>query len=84
VFPDTPFKVFVTASEEVRHQRRAAEGADEAIMDRDKHDSERKLSPLRAADEAVMVDSSDLAIEDVVAKVKEELEKLGWNERAKG
>ena len=40
VFPDTLFKIFVTASEEVRHQRRAAEGDDEAIMERDKHDSE--------------------------------------------
>ncbi|MBK1833864.1 (d)CMP kinase [Roseibacillus ishigakijimensis] len=79
VFPDTPYKVFVTASEEVRSQRRAAEGADDAVSERDKRDSERKTSPLRVADGAILVDSSDLAIEEVVAKVKEELTHLGWN-----
>ncbi len=78
VFPDTPFKVFVTASEEVRRQRRAAEGADDAVEERDRRDSERKTSPLRVAEGAVIVDSSTLAIEDVVAQVKEELIKLGW------
>lgn len=78
VFPDTPYKVFVTASEEVRRQRRAAEGADDAVMERDKRDSERKASPLRVADGAVVVDSSELAIDDVVNEVKNELIKLGW------
>lgn len=78
VFPDTPYKVFVTASEEVRRQRRAAEGADDAVVERDKRDSERKTSPLRVAEGAVVVDSSDLAIDAVVKEVKDELIKLGW------
>lgn len=79
VFPDTPYKVFVTASEEVRRQRRAAEGADDAVVERDKRDSERKTSPLRKAEGAVEVDSSEMAIEEVVTQVKEELKKLGWS-----
>lgn len=78
VFPDTPFKVFVTASEEVRRTRRAAEGADDAVIERDKRDSERKTSPLRVAEGAVVVDSSELDIDGVVQQVKDELVKLGW------
>ena len=78
VFPDTPYKVFVTASEEVRRQRRAAEGADDAVEERDKRDSERKTSPLRKAEGAVEVDSSKMAIDEVVLEVKNELMKLGW------
>ena len=79
VFPDTPYKVFVTASEEVRHQRRSAEGAADAVAERDKRDSERKTSPLRKAAGAIEVDSSELAIEEVVVKVKNELKKFGWS-----
>ena len=58
VFPETPYKIFVTASEEVRRQRRAAEGADDAVEERDKRDSERKASPLRKAEGAVELDLS--------------------------
>ena len=78
VFPDTPYKVFVTASEEVRQERRAAEGADDAVEERDKLDSERKASPLRKAEGAVEVDSSTMDINEVVELVKSELVKLGW------
>lgn len=80
VFPETPYKVFVTASEEIRRGRRAAEGADDAVEERDKLDSQRKASPLRIAKGAVVVDSSELAIEEVVEQVKDELIKLGWKE----
>ena len=78
VFPETPYKVYVTASEKVRQERRAAEGADDAVEERDKKDSERKASPLRVAEGAVVVDSSEMDIDDVLAKVKEELIQLGW------
>lgn len=78
VFPDTPYKVFVTASEEVRLARRSAEGADDAVAERDKKDSQRKVSPLRIAEGAVLVDSSNLAIDEVVAQVKSKLQILGW------
>jgi cytidylate kinase len=78
VFPDTPFKVFVTASEEVRFARRKAEGAEDAVMERDKRDSERKTAPLMIAEGAVVVDSSQLEIGQVLAEVKTELKNLGW------
>ena len=69
VFPDTPFKYFVTASEEVRAARRAAEGITESITERDRKDSQRSVSPLVQAPDALLVDTSDMSIEQVVALV---------------
>ena len=48
VFPDTPFKYFVTASEEVRAARRAAEGLTDSIAERDRKDSSRATAPAGA------------------------------------
>lgn len=78
VFPETPFKVFVTASEEVRSARRKAEGADDSVEERDKMDSERKNSPLVVAEGAVLIDSSGMEVEEVLAEVKKNLTNLGW------
>lgn len=69
VFPNTPFKYFVTASEEVRAARRAAQGLTDSIAERDRKDSARACAPLVMADDATLVDTSDLTIEQVVAKV---------------
>ena len=80
VFPDTPFKVFLTASAEIRAQRRFDQlnsmGFDanlarllESIQARDVRDSRRKVSPLIAADNALLLDSSDLTIDEVVARI---------------
>lgn len=80
VFPDTPFKVFLTASAEIRAQRRFDQlnsmGFDanlarllESIQARDVRDSRRKASPLIAADDALVLDSSDLTIDEVVARI---------------
>lgn len=52
VFPDTPFKYFVTASEEVRAARRAAEGLTDSIAERDRKDSSRATAPLAQAQDA--------------------------------
>ncbi len=80
VFPDAPVKVFLTASAEVRAARRSgdAEAANLKVSDivadlnrRDHLDSTRKTSPLRPADDAVEVDTSDLDIEGVVAAILE-------------
>ncbi len=80
VFPNAPVKVFLTASAEVRAQRRAgdAEAASLEVSDivadlnrRDHLDSTRKTSPLRPADDAVEVDTSGLGIEEVVAAMLE-------------
>ena len=73
VFPDAELKVFVTASAEVRAQRRYDElkaKGDEASFDeilenvkeRDRIDSSREVSPLRQADDALLLDNSHLTI----------------------
>ncbi len=69
VFPDTPFKYFVTASEEVRAARRAAQGLTDSIRERDKNDRERACSPLTQAADARVIDTSDMTIEQVVAEI---------------
>ena len=75
VFPDAALKLFVTASPRVRAQRRVAEtGGDvreveASIIERDRRDSTRDSSPLLVATDAVEIDTSDLAIADVVAEV---------------
>ena len=75
VFPDATLKVFLTASPEVRAQRRVAEsGGDVAevarsIAERDHIDSTRADSPLRPADGAFIVDSSGRPVDDVVAEI---------------
>lgn len=69
VFPDTPYKFYIDASPEVREQRRRAEGIQDSIADRDKIDSSRKASPLVIPEDAIVVDSSHLSVDEVVAEV---------------
>lgn len=75
VVPDAAVKVFLTASPEARAARRAAEiGGDAATVlaeqvIRDQRDSEREHSPLRAADDAVTIDTTDLSFEEAVDRV---------------
>jgi cytidylate kinase len=77
VSPDSPLKVFLTASEEERARRRAAETGEpvedvrEAIEDRDRRDQQRADSPLKAADDSVSVDTTDLTSEQVVERIAE-------------
>ncbi len=73
VFPDTPYKYFVTASEEVRAARRAAEGITDSIAERDRKDSQRACAPLTQAQDALLVDSSDMSIEEVVALIASDI-----------
>lgn len=69
VFPDTPFKFYIDASPEVRAQRRRAEGIEDSIAARDRIDSSRKASPLVISEDATVVDSSHMGIDEVVAAV---------------
>ena len=80
VFPDAPVKVYLTASPEVRADRRFRElrPADPDVtfaevlanvVERDRRDSERALAPLRQADDAVLVDTTTMALDEVVAVV---------------
>jgi CMP/dCMP kinase len=82
VFPDAEVKVFLTARPEVRARRRydelVARGERvelDAILDdvrrRDHQDETRAVAPLRPAEDALIVDSSELGIDGVVAKVVE-------------
>ena len=80
VFPDTPFKLYVSASEEVRAARRAKEGESDEVAKRDAQDSNRKASPLKVADGSIVIDSSDLTIEDTVDAARKALIKLGWRD----
>ena len=66
VFPATPFQYFVTASDEVRAARRAAEGLTDSIAERDRKDSSRATAPLAQAQDALLVDTSDMSIDQVV------------------
>ncbi len=82
VLPDAYLKVFLTATSDARAKRRYDElisKGQEAnydtikkdIEDRDYEDSHREISPLVKAEDAVLVDTSDLNIEEVVSKIKE-------------
>ncbi len=66
VFPDTPYKFFIDADPQIRAARRLAEGITDSVEARDLADSMRTTSPLKAADDAMVIDSSDLEIDDVV------------------
>ncbi len=80
VLPDAQVKIYLTASVGVRAKRRYLElkekgenpdfaKLEEEISDRDYRDMTRKMSPLRQADDAVLVDSSDLSIDEVTAHI---------------
>ena len=75
VSPEAPLKVFLTASDEERARRRAAQtGEDEAAVlaaqrERDERDSNREHSALRAAPDAVEIDTTGLALDEVVERV---------------
>lgn len=77
VFPETPYKFYIDASPEVRQRRRSKQGQSEEIARRDLLDSTRTTAPLTVADGAVVIDSSDLSIEDVVAAVIDRLHEQG-------
>lgn len=69
VFPDTPYKFYIDASPEVRLHRRATQGQRDEIAARDRADSSRRASPLVLAEDAHVIDSSNLTIEDVVGEI---------------
>lgn len=85
VLPNANVKIFLTASSKVRAQRRfdelTAKGVacnideiEKDIIDRDYRDMHRKTSPLKQADDAVLLDSSNLDIDGVVAAMKKIIE----------
>ena len=85
VFPDSPARFYLTASAEARARRRqkeevekgianqSAETVKASLLARDAIDSTRKYAPLRKADGAIEIDSSDLTLEQVVDIVLEKI-----------
>jgi cytidylate kinase len=69
VFPDTPYKFYIDASPDVRLRRRAAEGQRDEISARDRADSGRRSSPLVIAEDALVIDTSNLTIDGVVGEI---------------
>lgn len=69
VFPDTPYKFYIDASPEIRARRRAAQGQEDRIAARDQADSSRRASPLIIAEDAYVIDSSNLTIDGVVGEI---------------
>ena len=74
ICPEAEVKLYVTASDETRAARRAAElGADPAriladLRERDARDAARDTAPLRAAKDAILLDTTALSIDEAVAK----------------
>ena len=80
VFPDANLKIFLTASVKERANRRykqlITKGIDatlpnllQDLKERDKRDTERTVSPLKPAEDAVTLDSTDLTIDEVVNQI---------------
>ncbi len=88
VFPDAGAKFFLTATDEERARRRQLE-LDSAgstvtfaetlreIRERDDRDASRDVAPMRAADDAVIVDSSDLGLDEVIDEMAAEVRRRG-------
>lgn len=77
ICPMAEVKLYVTASDQIRARRRALElGADEARMlaelrERDARDAARDVAPMRPADDAILLDTSEMSIEAAVARAVE-------------
>ena len=87
VLPNADLKIYLTASSKVRAERRYKElvekgveadfdKIEEDIIIRDRQDMEREIAPLKQAEDAVLVDSSDMTIEEVVDAIVAEFEKV--------
>jgi len=88
VFPDAEFKFYLDAQVEVRAERRFAELAGKGVaitrnqvlaelQERDRRDSNRKLAPLRCADDAIVIDSSRFTVAEVLAQIQSRIKGTG-------
>ena len=87
IFPEAALKVYLQASPEVRAERRANQLKEKGmsvimhdllkqIQQRDEEDINRKISPLKPADDSLVIDTSNLSIKEVEEKVMENFKKL--------
>jgi cytidylate kinase len=78
VFPDTPYKIYIDADPEVRNRRRSGDGETDSVAKRDAADSSRKTAPLKIADGATVLDTSNLSIEEAIEAAIEILRKQSF------
>ena len=84
VLPDAELKVYLSAAPEERARRRASQTGKEGELDRiraaiarrDRQDSEREISPLKPAPDAVVLDTTSLTLEEVISEVLDLAHKL--------
>jgi cytidylate kinase len=76
VFPATPYKFYLDASPEERARRRAREGAVDSVAERDRLDSTRATAPLTIPEGAVVIDTTHLDLDGVIAAVLSRLAEL--------
>lgn len=80
VFPNAPVKIYLTARQESRAQRRAQEKGEsvretlEAQVQRDTKDTQRAAAPLQVPEDAIVIDTSELDLQQVVAAVDQVVE----------
>ena len=81
VFPDTDFKFYLDASLDERSKRRAADGVDENLAERDKQDSQRASAPLMIPLGAKVINNSEMTADEtsalIINDVREKLEATG-------
>ena len=81
VMPDAEFKFYITATPEERAMRRYKKLTDKEVRsdydtvlseinERDYNDMHRKLDPLRKADDAIEIDTTDMTVDEVTGKIK--------------
>ena len=87
VFPNAELKIFLVSDPEIRAMRRAKEMKEKGIKveeskilmslkERDKADSERKMNPLRKAKDAIVLDNSNMSIQEQVIFVVEKAREI--------
>lgn len=80
VFPNADVKIYLDATPEERARRRVKQNQEkqipctyeevlQGIIERDKRDASRKIAPLKQAEDAIYIDSSDMSIEEVSSKI---------------
>lgn len=80
VFPNADVKIYLDATPEERAKRRVKQNQEkqisctyeeilQGIIERDKRDASRKIAPLKQAEDAIYIDSSDMSIEEVSSKI---------------
>ncbi|WP_415635629.1 (d)CMP kinase, partial [Paracoccus aminovorans] len=83
ICPEARLKLYVTASDQIRARRRALElGADEAEMlrelrERDARDAARDVAPMRPAEDALLLDTSEMTIDEAVARAIDAARRAG-------